>query len=582
MLTAREVLDKRIPPERTKTNDSMCGIAGVIYYQARPQEEVTRVLEAMNQAHAYRGPDGDGVWTDGRVGLAHVRLALVGDAERGREPLADETGAQLVFNGEIYRPAELMRSWGLEFAAGETDARTLHVLLRRQGPEGLAEVEGPFAAARYDPIQGKVTLIRDLWGQKPLYLWRRPEGLYFASTLAALRAAVGPLKVRPEALLEYLIYRSVGGLRSAFQGIEQLPPGSWLEVNVDGEARSGHWYHHPGPDHPQALPEQLRERVDFAVAERLDPNLEQGIFLSGGLDSSIVATSAVAQAQGAPLRFYSIGYDVSGVQDERHLARRLAENFPHEYQEVQLSSGQIPDLFREVARLLEDPIQDPVTLPTLLLCRAAAGRTRCALTGDGSDEFWGGYERFDDPPRDLQDYFPRSAIFQPEELGLGQPPASYLDQVEMPPSDWAPLDRILAVESRNRLRNYHLARVDKLSLGSGLEIRCPFLDRQVTTLAMSVPAERKRLHGVPKGLLIEAYRDVLPQWLLERKKQPFSMPILQWLRGDLRDFAHDRLGSTARTAGLVSAQPYLDSLNEKNAARIWSLLALEAWMEEWV
>ncbi|MBN9415314.1 asparagine synthase (glutamine-hydrolyzing) [bacterium SCN 62-11] len=559
----------------------MCGIAGVVYYQSRPREAVLPVLEAMNRAQSYRGPDGDGVWTDGRVGLAHVRLALVGDAERGHEPLADETGAQLIFNGEIYRPAELMRSWGLEFAPGESDARTLHALLRRQGPDGLAEVEGPFAAARYDPAAGKVTLIRDLWGQKPLYLWRRPEGIYFASTVAALRAAVGPLTIRPEALLEYLIYRSVGGRRSAFQEIEQLPPGSWLEVAVDGSERSGQWYHTPAPDRFDARPSDVRERVDFAVAERLDPQLEQGIFLSGGLDSSIVATSAVLQANGSPLRFYSIGYDVSGVQDERHLARRLADNFDYEYQEIQLSAGQIPELFLDVARILEDPIQDPVTLPTLLLSRAAAGRTRCVLTGDGSDEFWGGYERFDDPPRDLADYFPRTAIFQPQDLGLSSAPASYLDQVEMPPENWAPLDRILAVEARNRLRNYHLARVDKLSMGCGLEIRCPFLDRQVTSLAMSIPAENKRLFGVPKGLLIEAYRRVLPEWLVERKKQPFSMPILQWLHGDLQSYARDRLGPNSRTASLVSAQPYLENLNEKSAAKIWSLLVLEAWMEVW-
>lgn len=559
----------------------MCGIAGVIYFQARPREEVLRVLEAMNRAQSYRGPDGEGVWTDGRVGFAHVRLALVGDAERGKEPLADEGGAQLVFNGEIYRPADLMRSWGLEFGRGESDARALHVLLRRRGPEGLAEVEGAFAAARYDPAAGKVTLIRDLWGQKPLFLWRRPEGLYFASTQAALRAAVGPLTVRPEALLEYLIYRSVGGFRSAFQGIEQLHPGSWLEVGVDGAERQGHWYCTPRPQRMEVDPSELRERVDFAVAERLDPDLEQAIFLSGGLDSSIVAASAVAQANGSPLRFYSIGYDVSGLQDERHLARRLAETYPYEFQEVQLSAAQIPDLFREVGRILEDPIQDPVTLPTLLLCREAAGRTRCALTGDGSDEFWGGYERFDDPPQDLKDYFPRTAIFQPGELGQTEAPGSYLDQVEMPPQDWAPLDRILAVEARNRLRNYHLARIDKLSMGCGLEIRCPFLDRQVTSLALSLPATVKRRQGVPKGLLIEAFRDALPQWLLDRKKQPFSMPIRQWLEGDLSAFAHDRLGPNSRTASLVSAQPYLQDLTEKNAAKVWSLLALEAWMEEW-
>lgn len=559
----------------------MCGIAGVVYFEARPREHVGEILRAMNRAQAYRGPDGEGVWTDGRVGLAHVRLALVGDAERGREPLADEHGAQLVFNGEIYRPAQLMAQWGLPFEPGETDARTLHVLLRRQGPEGLAHVEGPFAAVRYDPGTGKVLLIRDTWGQKPLYLVRTPEALYFASTTAALRAALGRLEVRPDALLEYLVYRSVGGFRSSFQGVEQLPPGSWLEVGVDGSERAGRWFQPPRPEQTGVAATQVRERVDFAVAERLDANMEQAIFLSGGLDSSIVAESAVRQAQGSPLRFYSIGYDVSGHQDERHLARQMAERFPYEYEEVQLSAGQVPGLFSEVARFLEDPIQDPVTLPTLLLCRAASQRTRCALTGDGSDEFWGGYERFEDPPERLEDYWPRTAIFQHQELGLGAPPASYLDQVELPPTDWKPLDRILAAESCNRLRNYHLARIDKLGMACGLEIRSPFLDRQVTSLAQSIPAEMKRPRGVPKGLLIQAFRDVLPTWLVERKKQPFSVPILQWLQGDLRDYAHDRLGTGARTAALVSARRYLEDLNERTANKVWSLLALEAWMEEY-
>lgn len=558
----------------------MCGIAGMVYFEPRPREQVLSVLQAMNRAQAYRGPDGEGVWTDGRVGLAHVRLALVGDAERGREPLADEQGAQLVFNGEIYRPAELMAQWGLPFAPGESDARTLHALLRDQGPEGLAHVEGLFAAVRYDPSSGKVLMIRDTWGQKPLYVLRTPEALYFASTTAALRAAVGRLEVRPEALIEYLVYRSVGGFRSAFQGVEQLPPGSWLEVGLDGSERRGRWFQAPAPERLDVAAAEVRQRVDFAVSERLDPDLEQAIFLSGGLDSSIVAESAVRQAQGAPLRFYSIGYDVTGIQDERHLARRLADTFPYEYQEVQLSASQVPGLFHEVARYLEDPIQDPVTLPTLLLCRAAAQRTRCALTGDGSDEFWAGYERFEDPPQQLEDYWPRTAIFQPHELGLEGPPASYLDQVQLPPAHWKPLDRILAVEARNRLRNYHLARIDKLGMACGLEIRSPFLDRQVTTLAQNTPAEIKRPAGLPKGLLIEAFRDALPNWLLERKKQPFSVPIVQWLQGDLRDYAHDRLGPSSRTGALVSAQPYLDNLTDKNGAKIWSLLALEAWMEE--
>jgi len=556
----------------------------VVFRTERPRKTVEAVLRRMNAAQAHRGPDGEGLWTDGRVGLGHRRLALVGDENHGREPLPDGSGCQLVYNGELWRPAEVMAGLGLQFEAGDSDAHVLHELLAQRGPQGLAQVEGFFAAVRYEPARGRLTLVRDAWGKKPLYLYRTPQATFFASTTAALRAGAGGLGVRPEALLEYLVYRSVGGYRSAFQNVEQLPPGGWLELSVDGSERAGRWFELPAPDRDAIEPAEVRQAVDFAVSERLDANFEQGIFLSGGLDSSIVADSAARQREdGAVLRFYSVGYDVPGMQDERPLARQLAGRYPFVHQEVTLHAAQLPELFRDVARFLEDPIQDPVTLPTLLLCRAAAQRTKCVLTGDGSDEFWGGYERFDDPPERLEDYFPRTQIFAPTELGLAGPPATYLDQVELPPSDWGPLERILLVEARNRLRNYHLARIDKLGMATGLEIRSPFLDRRVTCLALSLPARLKRPEGVPKGLLLEAFRDTLPQWLLERKKQPFSMPIHQWLTGPLHEYARDTLGPNSRTAPLVDAGPYLDALDgpqgESRAARIWSLLALEAWLE---
>jgi asparagine synthase (glutamine-hydrolysing) len=560
----------------------VCGIAGIIFFQSRPRESIVSILEAMNRAQAYRGPDGQGLWTDGRVGLAHVRLALVGDAQRGQEPLADEAGAQLVFNGEIYHPARLMARLGAEFPDGETDARALHTLLDREGPDGLAGVEGPFAAARYRPGAGKVLFVRDAWGKKPLYLHRTQDALYFASTVAALRAAIGPFQIRTEALFEYLVYRSVGGYRSAFQGVEQLRPGSWLEVALDGTERGGVWFSAPNPDRDNLEAEEVRDTVDHAVEQRLDPSQEQGVFLSGGLDSCIVAESATRQAgPSSKFRLYSIGYDVPGQQDERNYARRMAETLPHPYEEITLRAADVPALFEQVGRFLEDPIQDPVTLPTLRLCQAASRYSRCALTGDGSDEFWGGYERFDNPPEQLDDYWPRTAVFEPKELGLCSAPKSYLDQVDLPPTDWPALDRILAAESRNRLRNYHLARIDKLGMACALEIRSPFLDRRVTTLAQQTPARLKRPGGRPKGLLIEAFRAQLPTWLVARKKQPFSVPIKQWLEGELKDYARDRLSSASRTASLRPATPYFEDLNDKNAAKVWSLLALEAWMEQY-
>ena len=361
----------------------MCGIAGLVSSEPRPAEWMQDMLGRMNQAQQFRGPNGSGVWFDERVGLAHVRLTLVGDRERGHQPLADPEGGWLVFNGEIYEPDHVLQDMGLHMEPGESDAKAMHNLLARDGPQGLARVCGQFAACRYDPAQGKLTFVRDAFGQKPLYMVRRPGLLFFASTVAALEAVLGRFEIRQEALHEYLIYRSVGGCHSAFRGVEQLPPGRWLEVDLDCVERGGKWFSPPEPTRTEVRPEEVREQLDHAIKERLSPRFEQGLFLSGGLDSCLVAEGASRLNTDGTLRFYSVGYDAPGKEDERPLARRMAESLPWTYEEITLSVDQIPGLFKEVATLTEDPIQDPVTLPTLLLTRAASARTRLVLTGDG-------------------------------------------------------------------------------------------------------------------------------------------------------------------------------------------------------
>ena len=564
----------------------MCGIAGILSRDPRPREWFEEQLGKMNEAQQFRGPSGSGFWCDDRVGLGHVRLTLVGDRTRGHQPLSDESGAQLVFNGEIYEPDHVLHQMGLHLNPGESDATAMHNLLARQGPDGLDSVCGQFAACRYEPDKGRLTLVRDAFGQKPLYILRRTGLVYFASTVAALRAAVGKLEIRPEALTEYLVYRSVGGYRSAFQGVDQLPPGSWVVFDAEGNQRVGRWFCPPEPTRSRVCPDEVREQLDHAIRERLSSRFEQAIFLSGGLDSSLVAEGASRLDREGTIRFYSVGYDTPGKEDERPLARRMAESLPWPHEEITLGAKDIPALFDEVAFFTEDPIQDPVTLPTLLLTRAAAEQTRLVLTGDGSDEFWGGYDRFDRAPRTLEEYWPRTAIFTPQEVGLSEPPASYREGIELPPAQWAPLDRILRWEVSNRLRNYHLARIDKLSLAVGVEIRCPFLDRSVTRLAMSLPATLKRPEERTKGLLIDAYRDVLPAWLLQRKKQPFSMPIATWLGGPLRDFVRDTLSTDCLSRSLVQVDPLLQQLDEgrdlhRVGHKMWSLLQLESWYRIW-
>lgn len=565
----------------------MCGIAGVVYDRPGPRPGLPDLLRAMSLAHQGRGPDGLDTWVDptGRVGLGAVRLAVVGNRERGHQPISDGSGGRLVFNGQIYRPAQVMASLGGAFHPGESDGTVLLRLLQRRGVDGLRGVGAMFSLALFDPATGEVLLARDAWGQKPLYLCRIEGGHAFASTLVALHHAAGALRIRPEAMLECLIFKSVGGNHSAFQGVEQLPAGGWMRIGPGGIVHQGRWLDIPDPRDEAPQPERLRAVLDDAIASQCPPEHRPAIFLSGGLDSSIVATVASRQPTPAP-RVLTIGYDVGGWEDEHRLAVRLAQGLGLEHRAIILRVDEVPDLLRESAVALEDPVHDPVTVPTLALSRAAAAETKVVLTGDGSDEFWGGYERFDQATDDLDAYLYRTMVFEPRDLGLDRIPSSYLDSVARPLAGAMPaLDRILRLETANRLRNYHLSRLDKLSMSTGLEARSPFLEVFVTSLAMSLTAAAKRSGGRPKGMLIDAFAADLPGWLVQRRKQAFTVPVAAWLAGGLGECCWDTLASpNAFVRGLADVGRWQrafgeDSGNTALAMRIWSLLHLEIWYQ---
>lgn len=576
------------PPATREGNlKDMCGIAGVIFDETRGNEAVDSIVTGMCKAQAQRGPDGCYTWTDGRIGLGMVRLAIVGSEARGRQPIKSKTGGRMVFNGELYQPEEVMDSLGGEFAVNECDGAALLRLIEQRGLDALNSVSAMFGLAMHQPHDDSVLLARDAWGQKPLYRIRIKNGWAFASTIASLHVAAGPFRVRPEAMRECLIFKSVGGYGSAFAGVEQVPPGGWMRIDHGGAVNQGRWYTPPQPQPVQASTDRVNELLSSAIRMRVPERFKSSIFLSGGLDSSIVASVAARGPESSRPHVLTIGYDVGGWQDEHGLAIRLADELGLKHDSLMLGVQDVPGLLRDTAIALEDPNHDPVVVPTLLLSRAAARETKVVLTGDGSDEFWGGYSRFDNPPDRIDAYLERTMVFRPEEVGLTSIPDSYLQGIDLPAAgSMAPLDRIMRLEVSNRLRNYHLARVDKLSMAAGLEIRSPFLDLAVTSYAESLPAELKRPEGRPKGLLIDAFESILPTWLLERRKQAFTVPVQDWLAGPMREFAHEILNpATAFVREFADPAPLLAGLKASSpdlprAMRIWSLLHLEIWHRE--
>ena len=565
----------------------MCGIAGIFHPErTRPPGRLKAVVRAMLDAMAYRGPDHRGCWASEHFGAGTARLRITGGRRSADQPLVDEEGGVFVFNGELYDPASVAGRMGTTYSPEESDGTVLARLIRERGPSGLQGISTMFALARHDPRDGSLLLARDAYGQKPLYHRTLSDGtLVFGSTLAAVHVAAGPFRVREDAIDECLLFKSVGGCATGFEEVEQLPPGGWLRVDRGGAVTQGIWNEFPEPGStPPPSPQELQEMLLEAIRKRIAPRFRPTVFLSGGLDSSIVTAGIERLRVGEldPLAL-SIGYDVGTSEDETDHARRLTRELDIQHEIVMLPSADVPDLMERVSGYLEDPVADPITIPYFHLAGVAATETRVILTGDGADEFWGGYDRFADPPDSIEAYLPRSMVFTPSEIGRDTLPDSYLAGVPID-DRLPPLDRIMRLEVRNRLRNYHLSRIDKLSMAHGLEARCPFLDARVSRIAMEIPGSLKRNGDRVKIPLLQAATDLLPTWLLDRRKQPFTGPVLGWLRSSLRPRLQDlAAGSDSRLSERVDIASLVEALDRPEAAggiaqRLWSLLVLETWL----
>lgn len=565
----------------------MCGIAGV-FHPGIPRDpaRLEAVTEAMIGALAFRGPDHLGTWADAHFGGGTARLRITGGRSKADQPLVDERGRVFIFNGELYDPGSVATRLGVPYDPSESDGTVLARLVSRHGPRGLRDASAMFALASYDPGKRSLLLVRDAYGQKPLYHRTLGDGtIVFGSTLAAVHVAGGPLRVREDAIDECLLFKSVGGCRTGFEDVRQLEPGGWLEVDREGTVTTGRWHEFPEDTTEEApSPDELREILLESIRKRIPPRFRPTVFLSGGLDSSIVTAGVhrLVEPERRPLAL-SIGYDVGTSEDETRHALRLVRELGVQHEIIKLPAAEVPDLMEKVSNFLEDPVADPITVPFFKLAGVAATETSVILTGDGADEFWGGYDRFADAPDSIDDYLPRSMVFRPAELSLDAPPPSYLEGTTID-RGLPPLDRIMRLEVRNRLRNYHLSRIDKLSMAHALEARCPFLDARVAGLALGLAGRIKRDGDRVKVPLLEASDGLLPRWLIDRRKQPFTGPVLGWLRSSLRprvldlvDHPDPRLADRVDIAGLVERLDDPDA-GSSVAGRLWSLLVVQTWL----
>jgi asparagine synthase (glutamine-hydrolysing) len=530
----------------------MCGIAGIVASPAGPAPSNAQ-LTALEGALAHRGPDGGGHTVVGRVALVHTRLAII-DLTGGDQPLFAGSAA-LVGNGEIYNYRELYGAFpNTHFATGSDNELPLHLWLR-DGPAYADHLRGMYAIAIHERVARSVTLSRDPFGIKPLYIIQTPECLAFASEPRALLAAgLGTRAVRPAARNELLQIQFTTGSETIFPGIHRILPGETLTC-AEGRVLERRRIAALPAGPPEDIGEDAAlERLDRALTESVDlhqrSDVPYGMFLSGGIDSATILT-LMARLNTQPVLAYTAGFAHPGVADEREAAARVATSLGAHHETVEVTAEMVWRHLPEIVACMDDPAADYAIIPTWFLARRARRDVKVVLAGEGGDEIFAGYGRY------------RSAQ-RPFWLGgrvmRARGNFDRLDVLRARPTDWrdgiAASEAQAATAGRSRLAAAQAAdmedwlphdlllKLDRCLMAHAIEGRTPFLDPGVAAAAFRLPDALKVRRGVGKYLLRKWLEKNCPAANPFGPKQGFTVPMGQWI-GEVG----------ARLGPLVAAQP---------------------------
>ena len=649
----------------------MCGIAGFIDFRPRGKASASAGLQPMIDSLERRGPDAEGIWVDdeGRVALGHRRLSIIDLSEAGAQPMHSASERYtVVFNGEIFGFLDIraeLEPGGVRFR-GHSDTEVLLAAIERDGlAKAVGNFAGMFAIAIFDRKSRELTFIRDRLGKKPLYIGLGDNALFFGSELKALLAHpdFATPSLDREALGLYVRYGYVPSPRSIFEGVIKLPPGASLTVPIDRAPASSeqlldqvqtYWTAHGAvtgaverrfADEGEAL-EAFERTLDQAIEERLVSDVPRGVFLSGGIDSSLIAAKTAALTKEKP-RTLTIRFGEDRF-NEADFAADIASHLGTRHLELTLTPQTALDAVQEMPQVYDEPFADPSQLPTLLVSRLAREHLTVVLSGDGGDEILGGYGRYA-MMLQMEGLANRVPSFLPKMVGAAPFPlldgGSKLAAMAMPsrreelsadridklaevlrhntfreryrefisqwhphtlfkdsfdeapcaygdaevPTDLGHRETLMYLDTIAYLPDDVLVKVDRASMASSLEVRSPLLDHRVFEMAWRIPQSlRVSSEGVGKIALRRILEKYVPRKLFDRPKQGFSVPLNDWLRGPLREFACDTLSSERiAKGGLFDHRLIERRLAEHLSGRrnwgqnLWTLMMFEMWKDRW-
>ena len=616
----------------------MCGISGLATFN--PSGVPEGVLKTITDALTHRGPDDEGCFHEeaGRVAFGHRRLSII-DLSSGHQPVFNEDGrVAVVFNGEIYNFLELraeLERKGHRFST-RSDTEVIVHLFEEEGPQCVQRLRGMFAIAIWDGRNDRLFLSRDRVGKKPVYYAVVHGVLYFASEIQALYAVPEISKeLDYDALDLYLTYGYIPSPHSIFKGIRKLPPAHSLMLDAKSLTLTRYWkpdYRRKTVlDYEEAKRELVRILSD-SVRLRLISDVPLGAFLSGGVDSGTIV-ALMSRLCGGPVKTFSIGFP-DKAYNELEFASQVARLYKTEHHEFMVEPDRL-DVLGDIVRHYGEPYGDSSAVPTWHLSRVTRQHVTVALNGDGGDELFGGYywyrairqvnraARLVNPR--LARYLERAGgQLLPRRLGRGlsflkrdeahrfQALRSFLDEgdratlyhedfrqrINGAAKDYVsrlydePLssdyDRAFFADFLSYLPEDLLVKVDRASMAHGLECRSPFLDHELVDFAAGLPPEWKIDGTRSKRILKDAVADWFPEGFVDRPKMGFSVPVGKWFRGELKSFIRDKLlHGPLRRIPLLQMSSLDQTLREHfdgtrdHEARIWNLLMLSLWLEEY-
>ncbi|HMB22575.1 MAG: asparagine synthase (glutamine-hydrolyzing) [Chloroflexota bacterium] len=624
----------------------MCGIAGVYSLRLETIPHLERKLNVMNQLLHHRGPDGDGNWANpsSTVGLVHRRLSIIDLSPAGAQPMTDHVGNWIVFNGEIYNYIELREELGRQNFTTGSDTEVILAAYRKWGMDCVNHLRGMFAFAIWNEADQTLFCARDRFGIKPFYYMVQQDTFYFASEPKALLPFIDRIETDLDGFKDYLTFQFCLAGKTLFKGIRELLPAHYLLIKDGNIQFQRYWevFFEPDYDHTaKYFEEKLRALLLDSVQFHLRSDVPVGAYVSGGLDSSAVASIASDQQNAGAMMGFTGKFSRYGSEfDESKYARAIAEQKGFQLCEQDITAQDFVENIRKVIYHLDYPVAGPGSFPQYMVSRLAAQHRKVVLGGQGGDEIFGGYTRYliayfeqcikgaiegtthngnfvvtyeSIIPNlvSLRNYKPLLQEFWREGL-FESMERRYFRLVNRAPTlnseiNWAMLEPYSAREEFCQIFNGQNVRKesyfdlmthfdfktllpallqveDRMSMAHGLESRVPLLDHPIVEFAATIPADIKFKDGKMKHILREVVTPFLPDTILSRQdKMGFPTPLSDWLAGEARELVHDIFSSQkAQSRDLVDNQQVLQGIDSepRYGRKVWGLLCIEIWQQE--